>query len=753
MGMWSRGANLPVEKMFHTVASLNGAVYVFAGVTKGRYYSPKSYKYDVAGNTWTAISDFPLTRFLLGTAQAVNGKIYIMGGMTNFGNGYQPILDVYEYDPGTDTYTKKARMPKPQARAASGVIDGKIYVIGGVANTYSIYNDIVQVYDPATNSWSSATNFPKAVSYLSAATVNNKIIVTGGYNATFTPSRYIADTYVGELNGGTLTWTKVKDYPLGPTILISGVGVGNKAYFFGGRASISGNPPAVTYTYSYEPATDTWTDLERKPTGMQYMHQAGTNGQVVVSPGGQDFNQEALAVVEILNTSAQATPVLRLHTTEIVRTIKKGSFDILKVMIENPGLKDLTWQANNNGTAWIVINPPTGKVLPGKAQEFLVKLDAGKLDNGNYSGKITVTSNDPDRSSVDIPVNISVQEQDVDEPRNVFLEEITGTWCGWCPYGADIIRQMVQKYPDNLVVVSYHNGNNEPMKIPEGVNMINFLGGSSYPSAAVDRIKYPGVASLFINRDKWEDAYLLRVQEGSPVGITLRNYSYNASTKQVEFDADVFFHQALKTPIRLNVMVTESGLNYAQSKYQPNELLYPYFHNHVVKQILPDYLGTVISDGALVSSQSTVTKHFSFVSADSAAKNTNVVLVVHSTDGKTPGPVLQSKEVSILTGVSPTAVGEVGIPASISLDNYPNPFGGTAVSPTTSIRFDLPYRAHVVLKVFDALGREVATLMNTERDPGVHFVRFDGSRLPAGMYISTLIVGRTNITRKMVIQK
>ncbi len=65
--------------------------------------------------------------------------------------------------------------------------------------------------------------------------------------------------------------------------------------------------------------------------------------------------------------------------------------------------------------------------------------------------------------------------------------------------------------------------------------------------------------------------------------------------------------------------------------------------------------------------------------------------------------------------------------------NFPNPF-----NPTTSIRYSAPERSQVRLVVTDMLGREVATLVNTAVDAGVHTAQFDASQLPSGHYIATV---------------
>ena len=76
-------------------------------------------------------------------------------------------------------------------------------------------------------------------------------------------------------------------------------------------------------------------------------------------------------------------------------------------------------------------------------------------------------------------------------------------------------------------------------------------------------------------------------------------------------------------------------------------------------------------------------------------------------------------------------VTEEALPLTFALDqNYPNPF-----NPTTTIRYELADDALVTLKVYDVIGREVATLVGNEQQrAGVHNARFDGSSLSSGVY-------------------
>ena len=84
----------------------------------------------------------------------------------------------------------------------------------------------------------------------------------------------------------------------------------------------------------------------------------------------------------------------------------------------------------------------------------------------------------------------------------------------------------------------------------------------------------------------------------------------------------------------------------------------------------------------------------------------------------------------------------------ILYQNYPNPF-----NPTTTIRFSLPQRSYVTLKVFDVLGREVATLVNEELNAGEHSVVYETKGLSSGLYICRLQMGQYAQQIKMEVIK
>ncbi len=115
---------------------------------------------------------------------------------------------------------------------------------------------------------------------------------------------------------------------------------------------------------------------------------------------------------------------------------------------------------------------------------------------------------------------------------------------------------------------------------------------------------------------------------------------------------------------------------------------------------------------------------------------------------------MAEKNYKILTSVKDEHV----LPEEIYLkQNYPNPF-----NPVTKIEFSIPVETlrstkggtsfqNVILKVYDVLGREAATLVNEEKPPGNYEVEFNGENLPTGIYFYKLTSGEKSITRKMLL--
>jgi N-acetylneuraminic acid mutarotase len=751
-GQWTQVSPLPHAKTYHTVAAADGMLYVFAGLNASSQFDVKSYKYDPSTDTWTAIADFPLPKFLFGRAETVGGKIYIFGGVENFGTSYKTISSMIEYDPVANSYTQKTPMPLVQAYPSSAVLEGNIYLIGGNGTSESSYLKRVQVYDPLSDSWFNNSDYPRDVKWMGATAVGDKIVCTGGFNVNYTPSRYIADTYVGELVGGILQWTQKSDAGIGSVIFPVTGAYNGKAYFSGGRPSIDGNAPATQKGYSYDVDTDIWEPIVIKPTGVQYVTQAPLIDSKLYFAGGTTADLAPTDAVEFYDADAASKPSVTISAIGINPWIKRATTYKFAFLLGNIGGAELDWSAAvDPGAAWLTIdNPASGKIQTGKQSTVTFTVTPTALAEGAYGGVITITTNDADKPTLTYTVNITVQEADVDEDANILVEQYTGTWCQWCPYGADSLAAVSARNGNRMVRMSWHDS--DPMTISAWAGMKTWIGVSSYPSASVNRLKWPGETGLPLDRDIWGTTteYLIRNQR-APVGLTISEKSYNTSSKTFSFKAKVLFHQGINADVRLNATVTEDGFNYAQKRINTAtgvvETINPYIHKSVVMGIWPDIRGYQLSLGNSFASQVEVEQVFSFISPHVNSDNAYLNVFVHTMASDRPGPVLQAFTEPLFLGV--TDVDEAPVVSNFGLrQNYPNPF-----NPSTNVTFDVPTSAHVRITLHDALGRTLGNLIDDTCEPGSHTFVFDGANLNSGTYYMTMTSGSFVQARSMTLVK
>jgi flagellar hook assembly protein FlgD len=103
---------------------------------------------------------------------------------------------------------------------------------------------------------------------------------------------------------------------------------------------------------------------------------------------------------------------------------------------------------------------------------------------------------------------------------------------------------------------------------------------------------------------------------------------------------------------------------------------------------------------------------------------------------------------------TPTSVGNEFLPVTLNLfQNYPNPF-----NPSTVISYSIPNVSYVSLKIYDILGREVKTLINSEQNIGIHNVQWNGdnnygNKVSSGIYLYRIEAGNFIMTKKMILLK
>ncbi len=89
--------------------------------------------------------------------------------------------------------------------------------------------------------------------------------------------------------------------------------------------------------------------------------------------------------------------------------------------------------------------------------------------------------------------------------------------------------------------------------------------------------------------------------------------------------------------------------------------------------------------------------------------------------------------------------GKLGVTEYALEQNYPNPF-----NPVTTIRYQIPKAGRVTLKVYDILGKEIATLVNEEKETGRYTANFDASKLSSGVYLYELVANDYRAVKKLM---
>jgi N-acetylneuraminic acid mutarotase len=149
---WAHKRSLPEALIPHGATSIKGKIYVAGGWTNDRL-SRRLYVYDPASDRWTRKADLPFTiDYSAGHQGMIDNKLYVYAGVTVNADGSPGPHRFLRYDPPTDKWTTLNRPSYARRGGASGVIDGKFYLIGGTLPTS--HNGIgkafdVHVYDPA----------------------------------------------------------------------------------------------------------------------------------------------------------------------------------------------------------------------------------------------------------------------------------------------------------------------------------------------------------------------------------------------------------------------------------------------------------------------------------------------------------------------------------------------------------------------------------------------------------------------------
>jgi N-acetylneuraminic acid mutarotase len=272
---WDKLAPFPEasEEVYGIAAG--GKFHVLGGIAPG--WTPKGlvYEYDPAGDSWLKKKNMPLLSHHLALVE-YKGKVLIFGGFTKPASGpsaWVPVDNVWEYDPGSDSWKALAPMPTKRGSVSAAVVNGKVYVIGGAgvhpgSKETSLHParphralDTNEVYDPETNTWATRSTMPTARNHAAVGVVNNKIYVIGGRLGAVFITRASTTDIVEVYDPATDQWGALRA-PM-PTARSAGAwGVyKGKIYVAGGEQRTSQWQRTFRTVEAYDPAKNHWTSL------------------------------------------------------------------------------------------------------------------------------------------------------------------------------------------------------------------------------------------------------------------------------------------------------------------------------------------------------------------------------------------------------------------------------------------------------------------------------------------------------------
>jgi N-acetylneuraminic acid mutarotase len=230
---WSQKANFPGDNILNASSFVIGNdAYVCTGGTSapGVNFSKENWQYDQTANTWTRKSDFPGTARSFATATAINNKGYVGLGDEALNSTFPDTKDWWQYDPVTDSWTRKADFAGgKRGGAVSFTINNKGYVSCGHhvnvnTNNAKLFNDLWQ-YNPAGDSWKQKADLPASSrdNAIGLSVFGNKGIV--GIVATGSASN---DCW--QYSASSNSWSQLPNVGGGPRSDAAGFSIGNTIY-------------------------------------------------------------------------------------------------------------------------------------------------------------------------------------------------------------------------------------------------------------------------------------------------------------------------------------------------------------------------------------------------------------------------------------------------------------------------------------------------------------------------------------------
>jgi len=278
-GKWLKLAPFPQPAEEISGAAAGCKMYVFAGLAPGWKPVGMVYEYDPATNQWTKKKSMALPSHHVAFTE-YHGKIYAFGGFVPPESGppaWVPINNAWQFDPAADAWKALAPMPGKRGSALAAVVGEKIYVIGGATTIPGSKETAVfpthphmsvgtvEEYDPAANTWRERTSMPTPRNHAAIGVVNGKIYVIGGRVGAAFIGLASDISVVEEYDPASDEWSGPRArMPIARSALGAGV-YGGRIYVAGGEYQDTHMMATFRAVEAYDPASNTWTEMPPMP--------------------------------------------------------------------------------------------------------------------------------------------------------------------------------------------------------------------------------------------------------------------------------------------------------------------------------------------------------------------------------------------------------------------------------------------------------------------------------------------------------
>ena len=308
---WMPRTDMPTARFNFGTSIVDGKVFVIGGeVDKSGDTAVATVEmYDPKTDTWEQRADMPTARAGVSTL-VVDGKIYAIGGGERkkiqvgraWRNSGKLLPTIEMYDPVTDTWIQKADMPVPRSSNSTCIVDGKIYIIGGVAaNRKQGRLDSVDIYDPATDTWREAKSMNHARGGASVSVVDGMIYVMGGVGWPQIPNHpgpFLSSVEMFDPKNNQ--WTEITEMPAPKAGHAASV-IDGKIYVIGGGFRGNDRFKYLSTVEVYDPETDRWTQEPDMPIG-RWGHRAEVINENIYIFGGSSAVFRPLTMIDVYGT-------------------------------------------------------------------------------------------------------------------------------------------------------------------------------------------------------------------------------------------------------------------------------------------------------------------------------------------------------------------------------------------------------------------------------------------------------------------